>query len=207
MVPWVCSEHGERRLDWQGRGDEPPGWDVNPSAWIERLPIVVLGFIGLVIATYLAAFQYGLISTVWEPFFGDGSRRILTSKVSDVLPIKDAALGALGYLADVGSGVAYGQDRWRTHPWVVIIFGFFVGPLGAGSILLVILQPVLIGAFCTLCLVTALISVLMIGPAMDEVLASFQLLKRASDDGRSVWDAFWGRTGAAVAPTSAGGNR
>ncbi|MBW3561215.1 MAG: vitamin K epoxide reductase family protein [Actinobacteria bacterium] len=194
-------------MDWHGEDHTPPGWDVNPSAWIERLPIVVLGFIGLVIAAYLSAFQYELIPTVWEPFFGDGSRKILTSKVSDILPIKDAALGAIGYFLDVASGVAYGQDRWRTRPWVVIVFGFFVGPLGAGSILLVILQPVLIGAFCTLCLTTAVISVLMIGPAMDEVLASLQFLRRAHEEGRSVWSAFWGTSAAATAPTTQGGGR
>ena len=170
----------------------PPGWDVNPSSWRERLPIVALGAVGFVIAAYLSAFQYDLIDTVWEPFFGAGSREILTSHVSRVLPIKDAALGAIGYLLDVVTGLWYGTDRWRTRPWIVIVFGIAVGPLGAGSILLVILQPVLIGNFCTLCLVTAVISVAMIGPAMDEVLASLQFLRRARDDGRSVWKAFWG---------------
>ena len=175
-----------------GQDRRPPGWDTNPSAWSERLPIVVLGAIGLVIATYLSLFQYGVIGSVWEPFFGDGSRQILTSKVSEVLPIKDGALGAIGYLLDVVTGLVYGQERWRTHPWIVVLFGLAVGPLGAGSIILVVLQPVLLGAFCTLCLVTAVISVLMIGPAMDEVLASLQFLRRAKDEGRSVWRAFWG---------------
>ncbi len=170
----------------------PPGWDTNPSAWGERLPIVALAAVGLAIATYLSLFQYGAITTVWEPFFGEGSRRILTSRISNIFPVKDAALGAIGYLLDVISGAMYGQDRWRTHPWIVILFGLAVGPLGAGSILLVILQPVLLGAFCTLCLATAVISVLMIGPAMDEVLASLQYLRRVEDDGRSVWRAFWG---------------
>lgn len=192
-------------MDWHGRDETPPGWDVNPSAWIERLPIVVLGFVGLVIALYLTAFQYEWIDTVWEPFFGDGSRQILTSRVSDILPIKDAALGAIGYGLDVVTGVLYGQTRWRTHPWMVLVFGFAVGPLGAGSILLVILQPVLLDNFCTLCLTTAVISVLMIGPAMDEVLASLQFLRRAKDEGRSVWRAFWG-LGDAGAATAAGRN-
>lgn len=196
---------GERwsTVDWAGRGHTPPGWGTNPSAWKERLPIVALGAVGFVIAMYLTAYQYGLIDTVWEPFFGDGSREILDSRVSEVFPIKDAALGALGYLADVVTGALFGQDRWRTQPWIVIIFGLAVGPLGAGSILLVILQPVLIGNFCTLCLTTAVISVLMIGPAMDEVLASLQYMRRAVDEGRSWWDAFWGR-GDADRPVRAG---
>lgn len=77
-------------------------------------------------------------------------------------------------------------------PWIVILFGFAVGPLGAVSILLVILQPVLFDSFCTLCLVTALISVVMIGPALDESLASLQHLRRRKGEGASLWRTFWG---------------
>ncbi|MDP8927562.1 MAG: vitamin K epoxide reductase family protein [Actinomycetota bacterium] len=179
-------------MDWTGVRQTPPGWDVNPSAWKQRLPIAGLATVGFFIAGYLSLFQYDVVATVWDPFFADGSREILTSEISNVFPIKDAALGAIGYLLDVISGVAFGQSRWRTQPWAVIIFGFAVGPLGAGSVLLVILQPIALGTFCTLCLTTALISVLMIGPAMDEVLASLQFLRRARDEGRSVWAAFWG---------------
>jgi hypothetical protein len=72
-------------------------------------------------------------------------------------------------------------------PWIVIIFGIAVGPLGAVSILLVILQPVVYDSFCTLCLASAVISLAMIGPAVDEVLASLQFLKRRRAPGRSVW--------------------
>jgi hypothetical protein len=75
----------------------------------------------------------------------------------------------------------------------VILFGLAVGPLGAISILLVISQPVLLDAWCTLCLASAVVSVVMIGPAMDEMLASLQYVKRERDRGRSLWDAFWGR--------------
>jgi uncharacterized membrane protein len=188
------------QVDWRGREHIPPGWDTNPSAWRERLPIVVLGAVGLVIATYLTLYQYDVFDTVWEPIFGDGSKTVLNSDISTILPISDGALGAIGYLLDVVTGVMFGQARWRTHPWIVILFGIAVGPLGGGSILLVILQPVLFDSFCTLCLTSAVISVLMIGPAMDEVLASLQFLRRAKDEGRSVWRTFWG-LGDTGAPT------
>ena len=133
-----------------------------------------------------------MLGTVWEPFFGDGSEVILNSSISYLLPIPDAALGAAGYLLDAATGAAGGTDRWRRMPWLVILFGVAVGPLGAASILLVILQPVAYSAFCTLCLASAVISVVMIGPAMDEVLASAQHLRRVRDRGDSVWKAFWG---------------
>lgn len=170
----------------------PPGWSYNPSSWSQRLPIVGAAVVGFGVALYLALYQWRVIGTVWEPFFGDGSRRILNSRISHILPIPDAALGALGYLVDAVTGVIGGKERWRSMPWIVILFGIAVGPLGAISILLVILQPVLFDAWCTLCLASAFISVVMIGPAMDEFLASLQHLRREKKRGHSVWRAFWG---------------
>ena len=172
----------------------PPGWSYNPSTWGQRLPIIVAAIIGFGIATYLTLFQLKVVPTVWEPFFGDGSRRVLTSKLSHLLPVPDAALGALGYLADAVTGAIGGRERWKTMPWIVIVFGLAVGPLGLVSIALVMSQPLVVGAWCTLCLASAVISVVMIGPAMDEMLASLQYVRRQRDLGRSTWDAFLGRT-------------
>ena len=103
----------------------------------------------------------------------------------------DAALGVLGYLADAVTGIIGGRARWCTMPWIVVLFGIAVGPLGAISVLLVILQPVLFDAWCTLCLASAIVSVAMIGPALDEVLSSLQhvaAVRRAGGDARRT---FW----------------
>ena len=170
----------------------PPGWDYNPATWDQRLPIVGLALVGFGIATYLSLYQLDVITTVWEPFFGDGSRTILNSKVSNVLPIPDAALGAFGYLLDAVTGAVGSTKRWRTLPWIVIVFGLAVGPLGVVSVMLVVFQPVLFDSFCTLCLASAVVSVAMIGPAMDEMLASLQYMKRVKRTGHSLWRAFWG---------------
>jgi uncharacterized membrane protein len=172
---------------------KPPGWSYNPSAWSQRWPIVVLAMAGAAVATYLSLYQVRVFSSVWEPFFGNGSETILNSSVSRVLPIPDAALGAFGYLLDAATGVVGGRERWRRMPWIVILFGLAVGPLGGVSILLVVLQPVLLNAWCTLCLASAVISVVMIPPAMDEMLASLQHVRRERDRGRSAWRVFWGR--------------
>lgn len=170
----------------------PPGWNYNPAEWSQRIPIIVLAVIGFAIAGYLALYQFRFLSDVWEPFFGNGSVRVLNSPVSKVLPIPDAALGALGYVADAVAGAIGGRKRWKTMPWIVVLFGLAVGPLGFVSVMLVIFQPVLFDAWCTLCLTTAVISVVMIGPAMDEVLASLQYLKRVKESGHSLWRGFWG---------------
>lgn len=170
----------------------PPGWDYNPSTWDQRIPIIILAFVGVGIAGYLSAYQIGWISGVWEPFFGNDSIKILNSKISYILPIPDAALGAIGYLADAVTGIIGGKKRWRTMPWIVIVFGLAVGPLGFVSVMLVVFQPVLFSAWCTLCLASAVVSIVMIGPAMDEMLASLQYIKRARKAKVSSWKVFWG---------------
>lgn len=170
----------------------PPGWDYNPATWSQRLPIVGLALVGFAIATYLTLYQVEVLDTVWEPFFGDGSETILNSSVSHILPVPDAALGAFGYLLDAVAGAIGGTERWRTMPWIVILFGFAVGPLGAVSVVLVIFQPVLFDSFCTLCLASAVISLAIIPPALDEALASLQHLRREARAGRPLWRAFWG---------------
>lgn len=170
----------------------PPGWTYNPSTWEQRIPIVLLAIAGTGIAGYLSLYQLKLISRVWEPFFGNGSEIILKSHISKVLPIPDAALGFIAYIIDAITGVIGGTKRWRTMPWMVILFGIAVGPLGLVSVLLVVLQPVLFNSWCTLCLASAVISVWMIGPAMDETLASMQYMKHLKNSGKSGWKAFWG---------------
>jgi hypothetical protein len=182
----------------------PPGWDYNPASWPQRLPIVGAAAIGFLIAMYLALYQWGVFDRVFEPFFGTAhgwfggdSRRILqdssiSRETMRLLGVPDAFLGALGYLADTVAGVIGGTRRWRTMPWIVILFGLLVGPFGLVSLLLVVAQPVFYHGWCTLCLCSAAISVLMIGPAMDETLASCQHLKRVRAGGGSPWRAFWG---------------
>jgi uncharacterized membrane protein len=186
-------ERSPSALRTESASELPPGWNYNPAAWRERIPIIVLATIGFVMAMVLALYQYRIISSVWEPFFGRGSVIILNSPISKLLPISDAALGAFGYILDAVTGAIGGRHRWRTMPWMVVLMGLFVGPLGAVSVILVILQPVLYNAWCTICLATAVISIVMIGPAMDEVLASLQHLKREHRAGRNLWKTFWGK--------------
>ena len=78
---------------------------------VAALAVTVPALLGFVIASYLALYQWGVFSTVWEPFFGAGSRTILNSSVSHLLPIPDAALGALGYFLDALTAVTGGRAQ------------------------------------------------------------------------------------------------
>lgn len=169
----------------------PPGWTYNPSSWGERIWLILVAMAGAVLSGYLAMYQWGLVPTVWEPWFGSGSEQVLHSELSRILPIPDAALGTLAFALDAVTGAIGGTNRWKTMPWMVVLFGLAVGPLGVVSVLLVIAQAVWLEAWCTLCLVSAVLSIIMIGPAMDEVLASLQFLKRAAGRHQPLWQAFW----------------
>ena len=183
IVPW---------FDRDGPGSgAPPGWSYNPSGWVQRLAIVFLAMIGFFLARYLAAFQLGHIVSPWDPFFGESTRRVLTSDVSKAFPVSDAGLGALSYLLDALAGLIGGVRRWRTMPWMVVLFGLFIIPPGVTSIVLVILQPVSIGDWCTLCLVASVVMLLMVSPALDEVIATGQFLLRIRRAGGTVWRVFW----------------
>lgn len=88
-------------------------------------------------------------------------------------------------------------------PWMVVLFGVFIIPPGVTSIVLVILQPVSIGAWCTLCLAASVVMLLMVSPALDEVIATCQFLLRTRREGGSVWRAVWlGEGSAAEEPES-----
>jgi uncharacterized membrane protein len=171
--------------------DAPAGWSYNPSAWPQRCGIIALAFIQFFAARYMAAYQLGHTSDAWDPFFVDGTRRVLDSEVSKSFPISDAGLGAVTYLIEALTGFLGSNRRWRTMPWAVMLFGFLIVPVGVVSIVLVVLQPLAVGAWCSLCLLTAAITVFMISPAIDEVVATSQFLLHARREGESVWRTFW----------------
>lgn len=169
----------------------PPGWSYNPSAWSQRLPVIKLGIIGMFIARYLASYQLGYISSVWDPAFGGGTKEVLTSSVASFFPVSDAGLGCFAYTLEVLLGLKGGQGRWRTMPWMVVSFVFLVVPLGVVSILLVILQPLIVGDWCFLCLCTAVSMMVMIVFAVDELVAVGQFLSQSTKAGKGFWKTFF----------------
>lgn len=171
--------------------DAPPGWSYNPSAWPQRVGIISLALIQFFAARHMAAHQLGHIPDPWDPAFGDGTWRVLNSDVSKAFPVSDAGLGAFTFLIEALTGFLGGTRRWRTMPWAVLLFGVLVVPVGVVSIVLVVLQPLAVGAWCFLCLITAALTVFMISPAVDEVVATGQFLLRTRREGRAFWQTFW----------------
>ena len=183
-----------------GKPDIPPGWSYSPSSWLQRTPIAVLALVGFFIARILGAYQLGHIDSVWEPFFAgsgemtgsmNGTETIITSSVSKAWPIPDGALGAVVYMLELVMTWMGGKDRWRTMPWMVLALTFLIVPLGVVSIYFIIIQPIVLGTWCTLCLVAALAMTIMIPYQLDEFVAMGQFLVWARRNGKPFWRTFW----------------
>jgi hypothetical protein len=166
----------------------PPGWSYNPSSWVQRMPLVVLAVGGWFISRYLAAYQLGYINQAWDPIFGIGTVRVLTSDVSKAFPVSDAGLGAFAYTFEALLAFMGMKDRWRTNPSTVLVFGLLVIPLGVTHLVLVTLMPVLVGYWCTLCLFTAVLMLVMVPLAIGEIVATLQFLVAKRREGHSYWE-------------------
>ncbi|AGB33998.1 Vitamin K epoxide reductase [Natrinema pellirubrum DSM 15624] len=169
----------------------PPGWSYNPSTGAQRAPLIALGVFGFFASWYMAAYQLGYIGNVWDPLYDPGTEGVLTSQVSAAFPVSDAGLGAVAYSVEALMGFMGDRRRWRTMPWMVAFFGVVVIPLGFVQVLLVIMQPVMVGTWCTLCLLSAFGMLWMISLTVDEVVAMSQYVVRLMRQGDSLWTAFW----------------
>jgi uncharacterized membrane protein len=176
----------------------PRPWTYNPSSWEQRIRIALIALVATLIALYLGLYQWRVIHTVWDPVFGDGTKNVLDSDLSheftNWIRIPDAILGVFAYASDIVFALAGSERRWQDRPWLVILFGIDVIPLGIVSITLVLLQGIVVKFWCFLCLTTALISLILIFLAYDEVVSSIiylhEIKKRSS--WKTVWWAFWG---------------
>jgi hypothetical protein len=189
----------------------PPGWSYNPSEWGQRVPIIGLALLGLYVSRYLAGYQLGHIPALWDPFFvgslsdpRNGTEEIVTSWVSKAVPVSDAALGGYTYLLEILTGMVGSRRRWRTAPWLVLLFGLMIVPLGLTTILFIVIQPVVLGTWSTLALVGGAAVLIQIPYSLDELLATCQFLRRRVRAGKSwLRVLFLGDTDDLPAPGSA----
>ncbi len=171
--------------------DQPPGWTYNPSSWIRRWLGIALALLGFFISRYLAAHQLGYIAHAYDPFFGDGTDKVTGSAVSRAFPISDAGFGSVAYVMESLTGFMGDRARWRTAPWTAVLSALLVLPLGATSIILMVMQPVVVGAWCGLCLISAAALLSSVPLAVHEAIAVGQFLLAAKRRGKNLWQIFW----------------
>lgn len=152
----------------------------HPGVPRHGLAVVQLALCGCLIAAYLAAFQLGVIGTVWEPFLGDGTVRVLDSAVSRMVPVPDAVIGAVAYAVEavlVASGI---HGLWRHHPWLGVATAAVVAGLAIAAVGLIALQALVIGAFCSLCLASAALSLAIFTLSRADLVAAWASLRGGS---------------------------
>lgn len=127
-----------------------------------RVRIVALAVVGAAVAAYLTLVQTRVLGHGWDPLFGDGTDEVLHSSVSRSLPFPDAALGLIAYVAEAALGLTDLGDRWRQLPVLPLAFDLVGLGLGAAAVVLVVLQATVVDAWCTACLVSAALSLLIV---------------------------------------------
>ena len=175
----------------------PPGWNHNPTSVGRRCLLAALAGAGLLIALYLTLYQWGAWD-VWDPFFDSRTVLDLTH------PVPDALAGVIAYGAELLLLALGGRDRWRSLPWACLALGAVLIAGAAVSIALIVVQPTVAGDWCTLCLVSAALSLALFALGIDEGRAAWQHIRRAVAQGWTFGDAFWGRAAGASTDLAAG---
>ena len=83
------------------------------------------------------------------------------------------------------TGLAGARMRWRTMPWLVVLFGLMIAPLGITSIFFIIIQPIVIGTWSIVALAGAAAVLIQIPYSLDELIATLQFLRRRARAGQS----------------------
>jgi len=149
-----------------------------PSRWSKRIVVALVALLGAAISVRLALYHLGWSGAPWEPLFGDGSRRVLTSAFSRALPFPDAGLGAIAYVLEAALVLWAKSERWRSAPLRVYAYAAVAAAMAVGSACLVVLQIAVVRALCTLCLASAAISFALAAPAWTEARAAWNARKR-----------------------------
>src|SRR3546814_10678754 len=58
----------------------------------------------------------------------NGTEEIITSYVSEAWPVSDAAVGGYTYALEILTGIIGSRMRWRSMPWLVLLFGLMIAP-------------------------------------------------------------------------------
>jgi hypothetical protein len=91
---------------------------------------------------------------------------------------------------EILTGLVGSRSRWRTMPWLVILFGLMIAPLGVVSIVFIIIQPIVIGTWSIIALIGAAAILVQIPYSVDEMIATFQFMRRRMKTGRNALRVF-----------------
>lgn len=169
MVSIINIKHWRRFL--LPRSKPPTGWSYNPASLPRRIGLLALTLfaLGINLLNYIAV-QPG--ESVWSYLFTSGTR-----DSSAVCP--DSVVTAIGFSVVALLLAIGGQHRWRNQPWAVILFATAATALTCMVALQTILKVLVMGKAGVSDVISTLIAFFLVAPAMAELLATLQNLKRA----------------------------
>ena len=133
----------------------------SPSAWEKRLPYLVVALVALCLPT----------SAGTPSFISHGPDRYL-----------QIALGLV-----VLTGFLGGTSRWSKYPWFILAFGILVGPIVFATALWMTLQMAKSGDWEWIGVVRAACALVIILPALEEFLASVDVLRSRLINGEGIF--------------------
>jgi uncharacterized membrane protein len=133
--------------------------DLASTIGIKRAFSAIFALLAFCSARYMAAFQLGHIASIFDPLFGKGTELVITSFISKSFPISDAGLGAIFYLVEAIFSFAGDEKRYRTSPWIVLVFGLMASSTTLVGIILLFLQLFVLKVLCFWCLFAAIMAV------------------------------------------------
>jgi hypothetical protein len=153
------------------RSKLPTGWSYNPAALPRRIGLLLLALLalGINLLNYIAV-QPG--ESVWTYLFTSGTRN------SSIL-CPDSVVSVIGFSLVCLLLVTGGQHRWKTQPWAVILFATAATALACMVATQTILKVLVTGKAGLSDIISTLIAFFVVAPAMAELLATLQHLKRA----------------------------
>lgn len=118
----------------------------------------------------VAAYQTGLIGHLPEPPIPllDADRVDASGEAYFTLQTADVALGIASYAGTVALAAMGGDQRYRRRPWLAAAFSAKVLADALGGLLLTAEQATKHRRFCGYCLIATTLSVLAVGPAINE---------------------------------------
>ncbi len=169
MVSMINIKHWRRFL--LPRSKPPTGWSYNPASLPRRIGLLALTLfaLGINLLNYIAV-QPG--ESVWSYLFTSGTR-----DSSAVCP--DSVVTAIGFSVVALLLAIGGQHRWKNQPWAVMLFAIAATALTCTVAIQTILKVSMMGKAGVSDVISTLIAFIVVAPAMAELLATLQNLKRA----------------------------
>ena len=125
-------------------------------------------------AGWLTLYQFGLLAQVWDPVFGSHASRAVLDLTA---PVPDALAGVIAYGTEIALLLLASLPDRRVRAWTTLGLGAMLTAGVVVSVALIAVQALVVGAWCTLCLCSAALSLALFTAGFREVRRAREYLR------------------------------